>query len=61
MPLVELRLVTDVRTSCMSLPLFLSDLSESAHITLGDRESVSWTLLLNSGPAGGRCESRRHG
>jgi hypothetical protein len=60
MPLVELRLVTDIRTSCMSLPLFLSNLSESAHISLGDRQAMSWTLLLNSGAAGGRCESRHH-
>jgi hypothetical protein len=58
-PLVELRMVTALSTSCLTSPL-LSGLSGSVHISLGDRERVSWTLQLNDGPSGAgdrRCHS----
>jgi hypothetical protein len=62
-PLVELRMVTVLSTSCLTSPL-LSNLSGSVGFSLGDRERVSWTLLLNGGPSGirdQRCSSHHRG
>jgi hypothetical protein len=58
-PLVELRMVTALSTSCSTSPL-LSSLSGSLHLSLGDRERVSWILQLNSGASSAgdrRCHS----
>jgi hypothetical protein len=62
-PLVELRMVTALSTSCLSSPL-LSNLSGSLNISLGDRERVSWNLQLNDGASGTqdhRCGSHHRG
>jgi hypothetical protein len=61
-PLVELRMVTALSTSCFTSPL-LSNLSGSVAISLGDRERVSWTLQLNGAASGAgdqRCDAHHH-